>query len=632
MKLKHLAVLIGLLPQLASTAVLDVPLVSQQVFLDSKAQNASQWCWNASSSMVLRFLVPSFNSSQQQIADYAVGGYNIPNILAGTSTGVVQKGSPGNSVAKDTVVNIFGVDKVLEHFGELKSTYYSRALTTEELEDEIEGERPVVIALSWYRSFLFFFNKRAGGHAVVIRGYTGSIVTINDPWPGNDTFSIPYDELEAGDAGTYRPGSSPHQWDQSLTVSGSLDLVFLVDSTGSMGDDIANVKANVNTIIDNVAEKFKDYRIAVVDYKDYPQSPWGDSSDYLYDVKTSFSKGNSTAAKNGINALSASGGNDWPESVYSALSAVVDGTTLGDGGWRQKPTDCRVIILGDAPGHDPEPFPGGTDSATVLKRAANEERPIHVHTLLVGGDIDAKATFDLISGGTAGSAWSAGTASQVGTALNSIVDEISENPRFPRGEVASFRPSFAFSPPGNGMLNPPLYITLDLMRYSSTRDTWKPYKRARIGADSTSYTSSTPLPLGVYRWRLTGMQPKTQLLLPNSVAVSIKGGARSETEWTEFERTLSLPGNVSSRFPNASHTASTRTVNYTWEAAPNTSKYAIRIYRGGRLWKSLVVAEPRTSTSSARQVKVTGHKVGASYTWQIQTLNFDRPKPVASDW
>ena len=258
--------------RLANAGTLAVPLEQQE---------KDQWCWNASARMVLKFLDPSFSSTQTQIAAWAIAGHNEWNYLAydGNRTIQVQETLLGRTTTKNVTIKCRGVKEVLKHFGMVDSTLFRRPLTEDELMDEIDGGRPVVFNVGWYRNYVVrpplargTHSNRNGGHICVIAGFDGTTVDINDPWGPTGTvhgaFSIGYEDLYGGDAGTYRPHSGPHKWEWSLTVAKSLDVIFLIDSTGSMSDDIANIKSNVNTIIDNMADKFKDYRIAVVDYRD----------------------------------------------------------------------------------------------------------------------------------------------------------------------------------------------------------------------------------------------------------------------------------------------------------------------------------------------------------------------------
>ncbi|MBL9117599.1 MAG: C39 family peptidase [Verrucomicrobiaceae bacterium] len=599
------------------------------------AQQKNQWCWNACATMIMQTLGTGPHPSQQAIADWAVAGYNFPNYIGheevadSYSKDEYGIGNPASAVT----ITQRGMSKVIEHYQpSLKCSVHGQ-LSAEDLQREVDNGRPVVARIAWYGGLLsyLFHNNNAGGHVVVVSGFDGTTMEINDPWEPNigEFYTMPISSFQGSTA--YRGTGGYHRWTNTVKIAGSLDLVFLIDSTGSMGDDIANVKSNVNTLIDSISTKFKDYRIAVVDYKDYPQYPYGDPSDYTYRVVTSFSPLNSSAAKSGINSLSAGGGADIPESVFSALDVVVTGSVIG--GWRSDPVERHVFVLGDAPGHDPEPFPGGKSSSTVLAKARNPDMPINVHTLLVGSNINAENMFNTIAGATGGMALTAGSAIDVAPALNRMVDEIATNPRFPRGELANFLPSFTFDLPQGGMTPEPSSVEIQLMKFDTKTWFWKPYLTAVLGKGRASYTPKSPLPLGRYQWRVNFVTPSHSQFLPDGATFKSRGGKQFDTEWTEFERVLALPAAPSNLSPYPySFTPSSGTVTYSWTKAPGASKHAVRIYRGGKLWKSLVVAEPAKPTSDIRTLRVTGHSRTTTYRWEVQGLNYDRPTASPSAW
>jgi hypothetical protein len=143
-----------------------------------------------------------------------------------------------------------------------------------------------------------------------------------------------------------------------LDDDGSLDLIFCIDTTGSMGDDIDAVKAQAVDIVNQIAEDFPNFRVAVVDYRDHPVDPYGEPGiDYPYNDVLAFST-DKAAVISAINSLSLGSGNDWEESVYSAIMHCINASTLG--GWREDPVTRKIIVMGDAPPHDPEPFTGYT--------------------------------------------------------------------------------------------------------------------------------------------------------------------------------------------------------------------------------------------------------------------------------
>ena len=112
-----------------------------------------------------------------------------------------------------------------------------------------------------------------------------------------------------------------------------LDYVFLIDTTGSMGSHINSVKSNAKNLIQTkLLNGARDCRVAVVDYRDFKEHT-GSSNDYEYKVRCEFTTDAATAIS-AINSLSANGGGDTPESVYSGIHACIEGNGAKIGGWR----------------------------------------------------------------------------------------------------------------------------------------------------------------------------------------------------------------------------------------------------------------------------------------------------------
>jgi hypothetical protein len=156
--------------------------------------------------------------------------------------------------------------------------------------------------------------------------------------------------------------------DQKVNAASQpLDLVFLIDTTGSMWDDIANVQSSVSAIVDSLEEKDVDYRLALAEFKDFPVYPYGESYDYPYKANLSFTTEKSQIV-HAVNQLYASGGYDWEESVYSGLMGAINAVDLGE--WRPEAKKV-IMVMGDAPPHDPEPFTGYTLESVIA--AANGE-------------------------------------------------------------------------------------------------------------------------------------------------------------------------------------------------------------------------------------------------------------------
>lgn len=130
-----------------------------------------------------------------------------------------------------------------------------------------------------------------------------------------------------------------------------IDLAFVIDTTGSMWDDIDKVKASATEIVNSVIGP--DSRIALTDYKDF--------GDYTYRADLPFTDDEATINK-AIQSLSVGGGGDFPESVYSGLMRTIQAEGIDP--WR-KDANKVIILIGDAPPHDPEQNTGYTLNTVV---------------------------------------------------------------------------------------------------------------------------------------------------------------------------------------------------------------------------------------------------------------------------
>lgn len=153
-----------------------------------------------------------------------------------------------------------------------------------------------------------------------------------------------------------------------------VDIVFVVDTTGSMQDDIDAVKAKLTELIDSLAASNADYECAVVAYRDV-----GD--DYVSKLVQPLTN-DRAAIQSAIASLAADGGNDWREHVYAGLD-----TALREPAWRPG-TTRRIILIGDAPPHeDYSDDPRNHDSSVALAR----ERGVRVNAIGVYCDSTCQA-------------------------------------------------------------------------------------------------------------------------------------------------------------------------------------------------------------------------------------------------
>ena len=129
----------------------------------------------------------------------------------------------------------------------------------------------------------------------------------------------------------------------------NLDVVFAIDATGSMKNDIDKLKADLVPALQEIFGSASSARAGLLFYRDY-----GDTFKYMeLPVKMyAFTSNLSNFSKN-LNSIRIYGteGGDMPEAVYEALYASSQFYK-----WRS-PAEKRVILIGDA---QPHPSPRGT--------------------------------------------------------------------------------------------------------------------------------------------------------------------------------------------------------------------------------------------------------------------------------
>jgi hypothetical protein len=98
----------------------------------------------------------------------------------------------------------------------------------------------------------------------------------------------------------------------NTTLRPRIDVVFAIDSTGSMGDEIEVVKANIRDIISEIsqAQPAPDVRYGIVAYRDRGDQYVTKSWQFTRDVQ---------AISRTLAGIVADGGGDKPEAVSEAL-------------------------------------------------------------------------------------------------------------------------------------------------------------------------------------------------------------------------------------------------------------------------------------------------------------------------
>jgi hypothetical protein len=143
----------------------------------------------------------------------------------------------------------------------------------------------------------------------------------------------------------------------------TLDLVFALDTTASMKDDIAEIRDSLTLMLTEEQHGFRQLRVGMVLYKDY-----GDS----YITRTVPFTDDLDRFQRSLLGISTGGGRDIPEAVYEALhEAAVK--------FRWQADSRLIILIGDAP---PHPRPRGKISKEMTVSALNTYR-VKVSTVIL---------------------------------------------------------------------------------------------------------------------------------------------------------------------------------------------------------------------------------------------------------
>jgi hypothetical protein len=223
------------------------------------------------------------------------------------------------------------------------------------------------------------------------------------------------------------------------------DLAFVIDTTGSMWDDLAYVQAGATGVIGALFDPergFHDSRIAVVTFNDPGTSVVLGFTDHenVEDRKA--------AAIGAINSLSADGGGDFPELTFTGLLQALDGSI---GEWREDAVSRKIVLFGDATAKDSglasqvytlaanvnADISGAAAAATAVEGLSlltlettetdpmtGEVRvvPVQIYTVVIGGHSGAIAEYEEIAANTGGLSFQAPSATDLVEALLAVIN------------------------------------------------------------------------------------------------------------------------------------------------------------------------------------------------------------------
>lgn len=130
-----------------------------------------------------------------------------------------------------------------------------------------------------------------------------------------------------------------------------LDLVFVVDCTGSMGAYISAAQRNIRSIVQRLgaaevagASATEWMRVGLVQFRDHPPQ------ECSFLLRVSPFSANLDAIQKAVDSMRPRGGGDVPEAVSAGLAAALDMQ------WREEAVKLAILI-GDAPPHGPQDAP-----------------------------------------------------------------------------------------------------------------------------------------------------------------------------------------------------------------------------------------------------------------------------------
>lgn len=243
--------------------------------------------------------------------------------------------------------------------------------------------------------------------AVVVRDAEGVILwearTNNEGeaelWPALDPetvdLALPL-SIEAGNASVQvdtlpdETAIDPYVLDVGGAGSATgLDVMFVVDTTGSMQDELDYLKAELGDVITRVDEEVGgdlELRLSVNFYRDHGDDYVVQPFPFTTDVDTALAQ---------IAAQSADGGGDWEEAVEAALS-----NAIFEHEWSGSARARLLFLVLDAPPHDT------AENRMVLRQTIEEAASLGVRVIPVGASgIDKRTEFllrdlDIATGGT----------------------------------------------------------------------------------------------------------------------------------------------------------------------------------------------------------------------------------------
>lgn len=182
---------------------------------------------------------------------------------------------------------------------------------------------------------------------------------------GDFVFVVPYNNPENPPA----PPLEPEPSQDTLVFSTDIqqaDVFFAIDTTGSMGGEIENLRDSLSSlIIPQIRDTIPDVWFGVGGFDDYPVEGYGTTGDRVFYLEQRMTS-DAGVAQSAVENLTTHDGRDIPESQVSVLKVIADGSGLN--GYLDPQTECNpdeigypcfrtgsvpiIILITDAPFHN----------------------------------------------------------------------------------------------------------------------------------------------------------------------------------------------------------------------------------------------------------------------------------------
>ncbi|MGB7341217.1 MAG: vWA domain-containing protein [Phototrophicaceae bacterium] len=218
------------------------------------------------------------------------------------------------------------------------------------------GDTPITSALTYATGMTLFFPN------------------LNDDTRYVDTFRVVVTKADARVESTIDRDIIGGVTTIELPISQSneqlqLDVMFLLDATGSMGDEIAQLQDNILSISEQIDALSSDIdvRYGLVTYRDRGDQYVTRVHDFTYSV---------AEFQEQLLSVQASGGGDYPESLNEGVDMALNAVE-----WRMDDTIRLMFLVADAPPH--VDYQDDADYSLLMQDAL--ARGIKVHPIASGG-------------------------------------------------------------------------------------------------------------------------------------------------------------------------------------------------------------------------------------------------------